>query len=213
MIKDGKVFLGWKKIDNYNEILEDWDILKVEDCIQNTKIMDVKNPNQAKILLLNKPIGYIVSKSEQQWKSIYNILPSKYKNWYYIWRLDKDSCGLILFTNDSKLVNLYSHPSNKIEKEYEVVVSQKLSDSDIKKTLTWISDKDDKLLFKDIKFIWLNWRNKGFVYRVLLEEWKNRHIRRVFSYFWLSVFSLKRLREGKFSLWNIESWKYIEVDV
>lgn len=213
MIKDGNVFLNWQKIDNYNESFKLWDVLNVEWYIQDKKILNIKKSDN-KLLLLNKPVGYIVSKSNNQWKNIYDILPDKYKNRYYIWRLDKDSCGLILLTGDSKFVNLYSHPSNKIEKEYEVVVNQKLSDLDINKTLTWISDKDEKLFFKNIKFIWLyNWKKNLFVYKIFLEEGKNRHIRRVFEYFWLRVVSLKRLREWKFSLWNLLSWKYVEVDV
>jgi 23S rRNA pseudouridine2605 synthase len=58
------------------------------------------------------------------------LLPEKFQNYFYIGRLDKDSRGLLLMTNDSSLVNEYEHPSKKIEKEYIVQIDRQFSSND-----------------------------------------------------------------------------------
>ena len=64
-----------------------------------------------------KPKGFVVSNSDQHNKTIYEMLPDRYqKGYYYIGRLDKDSHGLLLLTNEPVLVNYYENPKSKIEK-------------------------------------------------------------------------------------------------
>lgn len=196
-------------------MLNDWDNLEIIWLLKNTvvNLNSIKNKVK-KILLLNKPEWIIVSKSNNQGKNVYDILPAKYTNRYYIWRLDKDSCWLLILTNDSNLVNDYSHPSNKIEKEYEVTVDRKLSDTEMELCIKWILDLDENLSFKRIQFKWIyNWMWKKFIYRVHLEEGKNRHIRRVFAFFWIKIYILKRLREWDMVLWNLKPWEFKEIDV
>lgn len=201
------------KVSSYSQETKEGDLLKINWILPTTKI-SLDNNSWKKILLLNKPEWIIVSKSNNQGKSIYDILPDKYKNWYYIGRLDKNSCWLLLLANDSALVNEYSHPSKKIEKEYEVTTNRKFTDDEISKSLKWIISLEDELSFKKIDFVWaISWKQDKFLYRIYLEEGKNRHIRRMFDYFWMKVFVLKRIREWDIVLWSIKSWDYKEINL
>lgn len=204
--------MNWEKTSSYSAILKNWDTIEITWVLD--KIIVKIEKEAKKLLVFNKPVWFIVSKSNKQGKNIYDILPEKYSNRYYIWRLDKDSCGLLLLTNDSALVNIYSHPSNKIEKEYEVLVDRKLSNFELNGCIEWILDLDEKLSFKRVEFEGVsNSEWNAFLYNICLEEGKNRHIRRVFESFWVKIFSLKRLREGEILLWNLDFWEYKEIGI
>ncbi|OQY40184.1 MAG: hypothetical protein B6229_02325 [Spirochaetaceae bacterium 4572_7] len=82
------------------------------------------------MIVFNKPIGVVCSKSDKHNKTIYELLPKKFANYFYIGRLDKDSRGLLLMTNDSALVNNFEHPSNKVEKEYIVQIDKTFTNND-----------------------------------------------------------------------------------
>lgn len=75
-----------------------------------------------RIVLFHKPEDYVCSRSDKHNRTIYEILPDSYKDFYYIGRLDKDSRGLLLLTNNSALVHRYEHPKFGIKKQYLVLV-------------------------------------------------------------------------------------------
>ena len=77
-------------------------------------------------IMLNKPRGYVVSRDGQGSKTIYDILPAEYHQLNPVGRLDKDSSGLLLLTNDGELANQLTHPSYQKNKVYEVVLSKPL---------------------------------------------------------------------------------------
>ncbi len=79
-------------------------------------------------------MGYVVSKADKHNKTIYDILPERrHKELYYIGRLDKESSGLLLLTNDTTLVDYYEHPGNKVYKTYEVQIKEPFKSKDITK--------------------------------------------------------------------------------
>jgi 23S rRNA pseudouridine2605 synthase len=79
------------------------------------------------LLLFNKPKGYVVSMSDPHNPTVYELLPEEFHQYYYIGRLDKESRGLLLFTNTSALVHRYEHPRFALEKEYVIQLSSPLS--------------------------------------------------------------------------------------
>src|SRR3989344_6109042 len=81
-------------------------------------------------IILNKPVGYVVSRDGQGSKTIYDLLPKEFHNLKPVGRLDKDSSGLLLLTNDGKLAHELTHPSFQKEKVYEVVLDKLLADTD-----------------------------------------------------------------------------------
>jgi 23S rRNA pseudouridine2605 synthase len=78
-------------------------------------------------------MGYVVSKSDPHNTTIYELLPKEFQGFYYIGRLDKDSHGLLLLTNDPKLVNGFEHPKFEIEKEYIVKIDRPLTSRDVQR--------------------------------------------------------------------------------
>ena len=137
-----------------------------------------------------KPIGYICStKTQGKSKTIYDILNDN--SLKYSGRLDKDSEGLMLLSNDGDWLNKINHPSNGYEKEYIVTVSQPIDLNSFKKD---VIDKNEKLSIN--KFIKLN----KFEYKVTLNTGKNREIRRVFAKNNVEIINLKRISIGNFLL-------------
>lgn len=87
-------------------------------------------------VLLNKPTGYVCSASdERDRKTIFELLPPNWPRVYHVGRLDKDSEGLLLVTNDGDLSLALTHPRYKIEKEYEVLIDKPFNPKDREKML------------------------------------------------------------------------------
>src|SRR3990167_9874353 len=85
--------------------------------------LDGKNINTSskiQTIILNKPVGYVCSRDGQGSKTIYDLLPAELHNLKPVGRLDKDSSGLLLLTNDGELAHKLTHPSFQKEKVYEV---------------------------------------------------------------------------------------------
>lgn len=176
---------------------------EIRDQIKyNDKIVKLKS-NKI-YLALNKPVGYISSVSNGQGKSILNLIKIK-ERIYPIGRLDKDSCGLMILTNDGEMANEITHPKFGKEKEYFVVLDQDLKSEDIKKLEKGMILAGKKL--KPVKI--LSARNKSA--RLILCEGVNRQVRRMLGRLGYTVVKLKRVRIGKLELKNLKegSWKKI----
>lgn len=194
------VFLNWEKIESYAQEVHWWEILEIKWKNVKEKIKISKWIN---VVLFNKPIWYVCSKSDGHNKTIYEILPEELANYFYVGRLDKDSRGLLILTNNSELVNWFQHPRNNVEKEYLVQIDKPFSINDFKKVKKWILDEWELLSVKTLKFY--EQKNKYFV-KMILWEGKKRHIRRIMKSLWYKVLDLVRVREWQFELWNLKEW-------
>ena len=191
------VFVDWEKVQSYSFEIKWGELLE----IKNIKIREkIKISGWINIVLFNKPIWYVCSKEDKHNKTIYEILPKEFQNYFYIGRLDKDSRGLLVLTNNSELVNKYQHPSNWVEKEYDVQIDRMFSLNDYKKMKKWILDDGELLIIKMAKYY--QQKNKYFI-KIVLIEWKKRHIRRMLNSLWYKVLDLVRVREWQFELWNL----------
>ncbi len=159
------------------------DVITYQNKILSSKIV-------YKYFKFYKPIGYICSsKSQGKSKTIYDIVNDI--SLKYSGRLDKDSEGLMLLSNDGDWLNNINHPSKGYEKEYIVTVSQPIDFNSFKKVVT---DKNEKLEINKLSKV-----NK-FEYRVILNTGKNREIRRVFAKNKVEIKNLKRISIGNFLL-------------
>ena len=129
------------------------------------------------------------TKAQGKSKTIYDIVNDI--SLKYSGRLDKDSEGLMLLSNDGDWLNNINHPSKGYEKEYIVTVSQPIDFNSFKKVVT---DKNEKLVINKLSKV-----NK-FEYRVTLNTGKNREIRRVFAKNNVEIRNLKRISIGNFSI-------------
>jgi pseudouridine synthase len=146
------------------------------------------------LLMLNKPAGYVSSRSGQGSKTVYDLLPEKYHSLKTVGRLDKDSSGLLLLTNDGELANELTHPKYQKEKVYTVKLDKPLKPEDRNKLKYGV-----KLGDGSSKFISIKNRPNGQL-EIKLAEGRNRQIRRTFEALGYEVIQLHRTQIANFRL-------------
>lgn len=154
-------------------------------------------------IAMNKPIGYVCSRRAQgDAPTIYEILPKEYQKLKTVGRLDKDSSGLILLTNDGDFAYEHTHPKFKKEKIYEVELDRPLEPLHQQ----MISDYGVMLDDGPSKFTIIHDNNK---YIVKLSEGRNRQIRRTFAALGYKVAKLHRTNFGKYELSGLKPGKCV----
>ncbi len=153
-------------------------------------------------LAFNKPIGYVCSRRAQgSAPTLYDLLPAEYRKLKTVGRLDKDSSGLILLTNDGDFAFQMTHPKFRKNKIYEVELDKPLQPLHQQ----MISDFGVMLDDGPSKFTVI--KNKKS-YQVILSEGRNRQIRRTFAALGYKVTRLHRTHFGKYELGDLASGKY-----
>jgi len=160
--------------------------------IDGKKVIPIKR--ESKVVLLNKPVGYVCSQDGQGAPTVYDLLQNNMKHLNIAGRLDKDSSGLVVLTNDGQLLNQLTHPSNDNEKVYEVTLSKPLEDGVIAKFAHGIDIGDERVSKLEVLPL------KDFSYEVRIHEGRNRQIRRSFEAMGYNVTALHRTNLGPYSL-------------
>lgn len=155
-------------------------------------------------LLINKPSGYVCSRNGQGSPTVYDLLPAKYHHLKTVGRLDKDSSGLLIMTNDGDLANKLSHPRGNKIKTYQVKLDQAPRKGSIDKIMNSGVMLEDGLSKFEIKKV----SDDNLTWMVFMSEGRNRQIRRTFETIGLHVISLHRTRIGDYSLGAIEKGDY-----
>lgn len=148
-------------------------------------------------IMLNKPPGYIVSKDGQGGETIYDLLPFEYERLNPVGRLDKDSSGLLLLTNDGDLAQKLTHPSHQKQKVYEVTLDKPLQPLHRQ----MISDHGIKLDDGPSKFeVERLHDGNDLEWKVTMSEGRNRQIRRTFGSLDYDIKKLHRTSFGEYQL-------------
>jgi pseudouridine synthase len=155
-------------------------------------------------IALNKPRGYVTSCSQKGDKIVLDLIDIQDRV-YPVGRLDKDSTGLLLLTNDGELHHRLSHPSFDHEKEYEVAVFKPISDGALQKMAKGMPMMGTKTRPADVK------RMSSRVFYIVLKEGKNKQIRRMVRKMGNNVVRLKRIRISNIKLGNLAegTWRYL----
>ncbi len=182
-------------------------IIKINnELVQPTKLNKI-------YLILNKPIGYISSNSDTHNRKTVIDLVKNYINQrlFIVGRLDFNSHGLILLTNDGEITQKLMHPKFEITKTYEVVVNRKLSSLEINKLTNGVYIKNNNILTKTapakIKSITSKTTQSKLIFEI--HEGKNRQIRKMVATLPnAKVIDLKRTKIGPISLGNLKSGQW-----
>ena len=165
---------------------------------------------QKRYILFHKPAGYVTTRKDELGRpTVYEFLKD-INDWVFpVGRLDLDSEGLLIFTNDTKLGNVLTEPRYKISRTYEVLITGHLTDNDIEKSLKGIDiGRGEKAQPTSLKIMTKN--NNSTWVEVCLKEGKNREIRRLFEALDRPVKRLIRTKFGPFSLGAIKPGKWHE---
>ncbi len=159
----------------------------------------VGKPDSFDYYMMNKPKGYVCTVSdEKERKTVMELLPSTHKRLYPIGRLDYDSEGLLLFTNDGELTYKLTHPVNRITKTYSVKIEGFIDDKSLNALRNGVYVDGRKLNKCKIEIIE---RNKEFSkFYVTVTEGRNREIRKMFETVHKNVVFLKRIKIGELKL-------------
>ena len=173
------------------------DILKVDGKV-------IQNPlsltQRTRILLYHKPVGEICSRNDPKFtKTVFDNLPYlKVGRWVQVGRLDLNTSGLLLFTNDGELANRLMHPKFEFEREYAVRVHGRVSPDMLKNLLHGVTLDDGVAKFKHIEFRGGEGANSW--YHAVISEGRNREVRRLWESQGLEVSRLARIRYGKIQM-------------
>lgn len=162
-------------------------------------------------LMLNKPVGYVCSRRQQgDNPTIYNLLPPKYHQLKPVGRLDRDSSGLLLLTDDGDFAHSLTHPSFHKTKSYQITLDKNLEPLHRQMISDYgvlLDDGPSKLqLDREVDGDDTRWR-------VQMHEGRNRQIRRTFAALDYTVTELHRTDFGNYSLGGLEPGKFAEVSV
>ena len=153
-----------------------------------------------RVLIYHKPEGEIVSRDDPEGRpSVFDKLPRlKAGRWITVGRLDFNSCGLLVVTNNGDLANRMMHPRYELEREYAVRILGELTDEQKQQLLDGVMLEDGLAKFNSL--IDKGGEGSNHWYHVTLNEGRNREVRRMFESIGLTVSRLMRVRYGPISL-------------
>ncbi len=170
----------------------------------NTKVTaDIK-----KYVILNKPKDYITTRNDPKYrKTIYDLLPKEYESLHAVGRLDRQSTGLLLLTNDGELTNALIHPKSKVIKIYRVTIDKPLSVKAHEEFETGVL-LEGKMTIPAKCFVL---DSEGLILEIHLKEGRNRQIRKMFEQLGFEVTRLKRVEIGPLKLGKLNLGSYREL--
>jgi len=199
LIRNEKVLVNGKIITNFG-----YQVLNDDVVMCNNKYVSIED-NKV-VYLLNKPRGYIcTSKDTHNRNKVIDLIDTNLRL-FTIGRLDRDTTGIILLTNDGDIANSLAHPKYQKEKKYYVKTKGKIEISDIKKIQKGFR-LDDGTKVK-AKIFQSSQLGNNFEWDIILTEGKNREIKKIFSNFGAKVTLLHRYYFAGFQLNNLNPGKY-----
>lgn len=204
MIQEGRVSVNGKVVKELGT--------KVKPQIDKVTVdgKSIYMENKKLYILLNKPRGYITTVKDPHGRpTVLSLVGQQPGRVYPVGRLDFDSEGLLLLTNDGDMALRLTHPRYEIEKEYYVIVSGYPSINQIQKLLNGIHIGDWIASAYKIKLLWKKHNRSAF--NVILKEGKNRQIRRMFEAINCPVLFLRRERMANISIGILKpgEWRYL----
>lgn len=197
-IRQGRVEVNGVVAENFRHPLNiDTDRVTIDG-----RAVDLK-PAKAAYLMLNKPRGVLsTTRDERGRRTVIDLLPDEYRRLmlHPVGRLDKDSTGLLLLTNDGELTHRLTHPSFEHEKEYLVATDTRLKPGDKRSLEQGIRLEDGVTHGAVVREV----QDKPFNYSITIHEGRKRQVRRMFESLGYRVLALKRVRIGSLQLGELK---------
>lgn len=199
LIEQGVVSVNGKKVTELGFLVGEKDKVFIENKLIR--------PNKLEYYRFYKPAGFITTADdEKDRKIIYDLLPPNMHNLKPVGRLDKDSSGLIILTNDGDLINELTHPSIKVPKVYIVSVEDKVHLHHLEKMAQGIEIEPGKIAYADVSI--KESTNKRTIMQVVLYQGLNRQIRKMFEALGFEVSSLKRIQHATIDIEGLKKGQF-----
>lgn len=199
LIENGFVNVNGKIINELGYLISEKDKVFVEGKLIH--------PLKHEYYKFYKPAGYITTADdEKNRKTIYDILPDELKTLKPAGRLDKDSTGLLILTNDGELINELTHPSVKIPKIYHVTVDGFVTEANVNKMAEGFEIETGKMAYADVLI--LERTKKATSMEITLYQGLNRQIRKMFDFLGFQVISLKRIQHATITLEGLKRGEF-----
>lgn len=199
LIEQGVVSVNGKKVTELGFTVNEKDKVFV-----NQKLI---RPVKHEYYRFYKPAGYITTCDDEKGrKTIYDILPENLYGLKPVGRLDRESTGLLILTNDGDLINELTHPSVKVPKIYIVSVDAQMHKRDFEQMANGIEIEPNKMAYADVSV--LESDNKHTMMRITLYQGMNRQIRKMIEHLGYEVKSLKRIQHATIQLEGLKRGEF-----
>ncbi len=205
LIEDGKVMVNGEIIrDLGHQVDENADQVLVDG-------KPARLPKKTTTIMLHKPAGCVCTKDDPQGRqTVYDFLPPAYHTLKYVGRLDLQSRGLLLFTDDGELLHRLTHPSFEVPRSYYVWTDRPLSEHACQRLVDGVDIRDEDATEEEIAFATDIYLENGFAELVLIEG-KNREIRRMMRAVGYEIRDLKRVSYCRLTLGDLPAGEYREL--
>jgi 23S rRNA pseudouridine2605 synthase len=196
-IKLGKVKVNGTVVESYTQPVD----ISQDRVTFEGKAVNIK-PDKVICLMLHKPAGIVSTASDEKGRrTVIDILPEKWRQHrlYPVGRLDIDTTGLLLMTNDGDLTFRLTHPRYEYEKEYYVAIEGVLKGDDKQQLSGGILLEDGRTHPAKVKEIY----QAPYNYSIVIHEGRKRQVRRMFEHLKHSVLALKRVRIGTLTIGDL----------
>lgn len=199
LVQEGHVEINGKPVLNPAHRVEPGDFVRVDGKRVQEK--------QTSTVMFFKPRGYVCSREDELGRdTIYTILPPILKHLHHVGRLDRDSEGLLILTNNGELSQQLMHPSKNVEKEYIVTANQPVLNEHLDLFKSGVFVEKTRMRAKDVQ------RLSSRRYRIVLETGLKRQIRMMFQTLGYQVQKLVRVRIGMLELGDLPEGAWLPLD-
>ena len=200
LIKNGKVSVNGKLITEMGYQVSGKDTIEVNGTIINRE--------EKEYILLYKPRGVVTTTSDEKKRKTVLDLIDTTKRIYPVGRLDYDTTGALLLTNDGELTNILIHPSNDVEKVYVAKIEGILSKDDITKLSKGVIVDGKKTAKAVVKVEKVDKKNNVSYVKLIIHEGRNHQVKKMFECLGYTVIKLKRENFAFLNLNGLKSGEY-----
>ncbi len=205
LIADGKVMVNGEVIKDLGHQVDEEKDQVVVDGVR------ARLPKKCTTIMFHKPAGCVCTKDDPQGRqTVYDYLPPGYHTLKYVGRLDLQSRGLILFTDDGELLHRLTHPSYEIPRSYFVWTDRPLSEHAAQRLVDGVDIREEDAEEEEIAFATDIYLEKGFA-ELVLTEGKNREIRRMMRAVGYEIRDLKRVSYCRLQLGDLPAGEFREL--
>ena len=201
MIESGRVYVNGELVDYMGCVIDpDCDVVEIDGRV-------IKQESKKYYIMINKPKNYVTTVSDDLGRpTVMQLVSDINARIYPVGRLDFDTTGLLIMTNDGEFANILTHPRHVVNKAYIARIDKPLDEAQLQRLRSGI--ELDGSMTAPAKAENIKHPQKGYEVKITIHEGKNRQVRRMLDAVGANVMSLKRIAVGSLTLGNLPEGKW-----